>query len=337
MKTHIVVFSDSCDPLWRWIEGRLPDHDIQFEFVRCAQSRFGLTLNLSRLAGAVRAALLARRSGARAVVAHGPAIAAWYGLVAWMLRIRIPLLAHTFNFITLPSPARRRVLSFAYRLADIQRYVAYSTMERESYANALGIPRERFDVVLWGCDPPVIGTPGTPVESGDYVCAIGGNARDYRTLFEAARRLAHIRFVVVARPENLRGLEIPANVAVRTNIAFAVAMNVLSYSKFMVLPLAGTDVPCGHVTMVYAMHLGKAFAITDSAGARDYATQEINSLTVEHGSVDSLVAAVDRLWSDPKLCSRLGENGRRFAAAECTEERIARHFGSWLDELHIEH
>jgi glycosyltransferase involved in cell wall biosynthesis len=293
--------------------------------------------NASHLTGAIRAALLARRLGANAVVAHGPAIAAWYGLVARILRVRVPVLAHTFNFITFPSPTKRRVLSLVYRLSNIQRFVVYSTMERELYAKALGIPLQRFDILLWGTNPPAISTPGTPAECGDYVCAIGENSRDYQTLFDAARRLHHIRFVAVLRPVNLRGLVVPSNVVVRTNVPFAVAMNVLAYAKFMVLPLLGTDVPCGHVTIVCAMHLGKAYVVTGSAGVRDYAKDEINSLTVKSRSVDELVEAVVRLWKDPLLCARLADNGRRFAAAECSEIHIAEHFRRWLQVSRIGH
>jgi glycosyltransferase involved in cell wall biosynthesis len=186
--------------------------------------------------------------------------------------------------------------------------------------------------VLWGGDRRELSTSGTPAEGGDYVCAIGGNGRDYRTLLEAAARLPEIRFVAVVRPDNLRGLSVPPNVIVRTNVPFEVAMNILRYSKFMVLPLAGTEVPCGHVTIVFAMQFGKAYVITDSAGVRDYAKHQINSLTVKCGSVAEVVGAVVRLWNDPQLCAQLGENGQRFAAAHCSEEHIAQHFCDWLHE-----
>jgi glycosyltransferase involved in cell wall biosynthesis len=334
-RAQVVVLSDDCDPRYRWIEHCLPGHDIELQFVRCAASAITRPFNPAYLLGALRAALLARRIGASAVVAHGPTIAAWYGLVARLLRVRAPLLAHTFNFITFPSLTKRRMLSFAYRVARIQRYVVYSSMERQLYAETFGIPVQRFDVVLWGGDLRALSTPGPPAEAGDYVCAIGGNSRDYQTLLAAAARLPEIRFVAVVRPDNLRGLRVPPNVIVRTNVPFEVAMNILHYAKFMVLPLAGTEVPCGHVTIVFAMQFGKAYIITDSAGVRDYAKDQINALTVRCGSVDEVVAAVVRLWNDPQFCVRLGANGQRFATAECSLENIAHHFCDWLQKNQI--
>ena len=133
------------------------------------------------------------------------------------------------------------------------------------------------------------------MEQGDYVCAIGGNARDYGTLIEAARLMPHIRFVCVIRPNSLRGLDIPTNVAVHTNLPFGQAMNILAHSRFMALPLLHSQVPCGHVTMVAAMHLGKAFVITDSEGVRDYVQDGYNAIAVPPGSAGALVDATERL------------------------------------------
>jgi glycosyltransferase involved in cell wall biosynthesis len=62
----------------------------------------------------------------------------------------------------------------------------------------------------------------------------------------------------------------------------------------------------------------------------DYVGDGENALTVPTGSADDLAAAIERLWEDRALCARLGENGRRFAARECCEERAAEHFQRWL-------
>jgi glycosyltransferase involved in cell wall biosynthesis len=154
--------------------------------------------------------------------------------------------------------------------------------------------------------------------------------RDYETLIEAARLMPHIHFVVVARPYNLEGLEIPPNVAADTNLPVGQAMNILLYSRFMVFPLIHSEVPCGHVTIVAAMHLGKAFIVADSEGVRDYVCEGHNALTTPPRSPSALVPATERLWSGPGLCQSMSENGRRFARRECTEERIAQHFRDWL-------
>ena len=327
----MVVCAEIEDPEWRWLETSFAGTDVRFAFVRCIPTnRLGKIriLNLARLRGSFQAVKIARGVGAKAMVAHGPALAAWCALFARALGLRIPILAHSFNFTALPSAAKQFV--FASALSRIDRFVVFSTIERDLYAKTFALPAERFDVVRWGVRPPQVDTPEQALEHGQYVAALGGNARDYKTLLAVARGLPDIRFVLVVRPHSLRGLDPPANVTVHTNLPYGKATNVLMHSRFMVLPLINSQVPCGHVTLVAAMHLGKAFVVTDSSGVHDYVRDGENALTVEPASVEDLTAAVQRLWKDPLLCARLGENGRRFAARECTEEQIAEHFRRWL-------
>ncbi|MHB8887112.1 MAG: glycosyltransferase family 4 protein [Methylovirgula sp.] len=332
----IVICSEIADPDWRWIESNLGDCGVTFEFVHSSPEdahkkvRF---LNFTRLRGSFEAISLAKRRGAKAVVAHGATWAAWCGVFARMLGLKVEILGHSFNFTVLPTGIKRAVFTLA--LSKINRFVVFSSIERELYAKTFALPAERFDVVLWGVRPPQMDTAQARLEQGEYVCAIGGNARDYRTLVEAARQLPALRFVLVVRPESLRGLDLPANVAVHVNLSYSAAMNVLQHSRFMVLPLISSMVPCGHVTMVAAMYLAKAFIVTASLGVRDYAREGDNALTVTAGSVDSLVAAIKRLWEDPALCERLGDNGQKFATRECTEERVAEHFCNWLDSRRL--
>jgi glycosyltransferase involved in cell wall biosynthesis len=327
----VVCCSENAAPNWRWIEPHLPDTEIKLEFVgRPAKnifSRFN-RFNLDRLRTSLRAIRVARRSRAQILVAQGPTLAAWCALIARMVGFRIAILAHSFNFTSLPGPLKRLVFRLAF--SGIERFVVYSKVEREIYSKCFGIPVNRFDFVHWGVRTPTVSDVHGEAEVTDYVSAIGGNARDYRSLIDAASILPDIRFSLVVRPENLRGLKLPANVTVYTNIPSDQAMEVLSRSRFMVLPLINSEVPCGHVTLVAAMHLGKAFIITDSLGVRDYVCDGENAIAVAAGSSEALARATRRLWQDQALCQRLGENGRSFAVKNCSEERIAEHFLGWI-------
>jgi glycosyltransferase involved in cell wall biosynthesis len=329
----VICCVDIADSNWRWIEEPLSATGIRFEFVRALprnviERRISL-LNLARLRGSFEAVRLAREKKAHAIVSHGPALAAWCALFARVFRLKIPIIAHTFNFTELPSAIKRSVLG--WMLSNVNRLIVFSRLERSLYAKAFDLPEDHFDVIRWGVRPPDVDSPETPLEPGEYVCAVGGNARDYRTLLKAAHMMPHIRFACVVRPGSLRGLDIPPNVTVHTNLPLGQAMNILMHSRFMVLPLLHSEVPCGHVTIVAAMHLGKAFIITDSEGVRDYVQDGYNAMTVPPHSITALVEATQLLWNAPDLCRRLGENGRRFARRECTEERVVRHFRDWLE------
>jgi glycosyltransferase involved in cell wall biosynthesis len=327
----VVCCAEIVDLNWRWVAPYFVDAGVTFDFARCSPNRidrFFRIFSIARLVGCIEAVTKDQRNRARILVTHGPALAAWCTLLARLFGVKVTILAHSFNFTRLPGPIKRTVFRLAF--SRIERFVVFSGLEREIYSKTFGLPIERFDFVRWGVRVPSVEEQESPIELGNYVAAIGGNARDYFTLITAARRLPEVRFVLVLRPENLRGLQLPPNVSAHTNISFGRAMNILLHSRFMALPLSAADVPCGHVTLVAAMHLGKAIIVTDSAGVSDYVRDGENAITVDVGSASSLASAIQRLWEDPELSRQLGENGRSFAAAECTDEQIADHFNRFL-------
>ena len=236
------------------------------------------------------------------------------------------IFSHSFNFTVLPGPLKRRIFSLA--LQRVERFAVFSQMERALYASAFKLDASKIDFIHWGVSPPEV--EREPIVSGNYVCSIGGNARDYQTLMDAARLMSNTKFVVVARPQNMVGLDVPSNVTVRTNLPFSDAMNILGHSRLLALPLTGSEVPCGHVTIVAAMHLGKPIVVTESTGVTDYVENGVTGLTVKTGSASDLVCAVQSLLKDESLLDPLANSGQRFAATHCSEQAVAEHFHAWI-------
>jgi glycosyltransferase involved in cell wall biosynthesis len=256
----------------------------------------------------------------------------WVAFWARTLGVSIPVLAFTFNFAELPKGRLRR-LAAARMFASIERFVIFSSMERQLYAAAFGLPEERFDMIHWSVAPPEC-SEGR-IEEGDYVCAIGGNARDYGTLLKAAAQLPEVPFVLVVRPENLEGMSVPANVRVHVNLTFAKSMNILKHSRFMVLPLAGSEVPCGHVTLVAAMHLGRTFIITNSSGVSDYVIDGVNSVSCAAFDAPALANSVRALWQDPERIRALEQNAARFVIDNCSEQVAIDHLRRVLESYRL--
>jgi glycosyltransferase involved in cell wall biosynthesis len=138
-------------------------------------------------------------------------------------------------------------------------------------------------------------------------------------------QVPRIRLVAVLRPENVAGLEVPPNVRLHFNLPIGRTNNILAFSRFMVLPLAGSQVPCGHVTLVAAMHLKKAMIISNSQGVSDYVQDGVNSLLVPVGDATALASRIRELWNDPGRCERMAAAGQGFAAVNCSEEPIVNH------------
>ena len=287
--------------------------------------------NLAMLRACFQSAIRAARGDIRLLITHDHS-SLYCALLCRLLRIRVDHYVHSFNFPELPVGRRLLLMRFAYR--QIARFSVHSAMECRLYSGHFGIPEDRFRVRLWGIDIPKV-SPEYPLQQGRYVSAIGGNGRDYRTLLEACRLLPHITFVLVVRPENLAGLDVPPNVRVIVNAPFEEAMNILQHSEFTVLPLPTSTTPCGHVTLVCTMHLGKTVVATASAGIADYVFHGRNGLTCEPSSPQSLADAIDQLWADPAETAQLSENNRRFGAEHCSEARSRNDLASVLAEWHI--
>jgi glycosyltransferase involved in cell wall biosynthesis len=335
-RATVLCAADAPDD-WRWFEQQIDT--VRWEFALSGEKNWlekrVVRPNLTNIRVGLKAALKARRIGADVVITHDPRVAFWVSTMSRLVGARTRLLAHTFNFTRLPHtllpPAIARVV-FAAAFARVDRFVVFSEAEAGIYSRYFGVPRERFDLVLWGMNVPDV-EPGPAFVGGDYVCAVGGNARDYRTLMEAAQRTPEIAYALVVRPESLDGLVVPKNVTVHVNVSFARAMNVVRHSRFMVLPLEGAEVPCGHVTMVSAMHLGRAMVVTDSSGVRDYARHEDNALLVPPRDPSALATAMSRLWSSPELTDRLAATGQQFAAENCSEESVLRHLRGYFADV----
>jgi glycosyltransferase involved in cell wall biosynthesis len=98
----------------------------------------------------------------------------------------------------------------------------------------------------------------------------------------------------------------------------------------MVLPLAGAQVPCGHVTAVTAMHLGTAIVATDSAGLHDYLRDGTTAWLCSPHDEAALGRAVEAALTDVARARALAASARVWAAANCTEAQTVAYLQSLL-------
>ncbi|MGK2954009.1 MAG: glycosyltransferase [Thiobacillus sp.] len=272
------------------------------------------------------ASLLKQR--AAVLVSHGPRMT-MYGSLAMASRLkRQRHLAYSFNFTELPRGATRKLMAASFQAVD--RFVCFSTMERQLYARHFDLDLARIDMIHWAAEPPPADHDAGPAITGGYICAIGSQGRDYATLMQALRTLPQIRMVVVATPASIDGLNIPANVELHCDIPFDKAMNILRHSRFNVVPLRDSEVPCGHVTIVAAMHYEKASIVSASSGVADYIDSGVNGLAVPVRDPQALALAIERLWSDPAESSRLAAAAKAFAQKACCNQVAVDYFERFL-------
>jgi hypothetical protein len=257
----------------------------------------------------------------------GERISFWAEFWCILLRINVEHLVFSFNFDELPKGWKRRLFGFAYRRIDHLR--VHSKMEIALYRDYFGIPEDRMSLALWAMNMPDV-LPKEPLQDGDYLCAVGGNARDYETLLAATLLAPDIPMVWVVRPYNVAGMDLPSHIRVITNVPYPEAMNYLAHSRAMVLPLKSAETPCGHVTLVSAMYLRKAILATDSAGISDYVKDGVSGMLIRPGDAEDLARCMRIVWRDREMQDRMGEKGLRFAEAFCSEANVRREMIDYL-------
>jgi glycosyltransferase involved in cell wall biosynthesis len=305
---------------WAWYALELTAPDVRWCFftdhVKHRWQRLLQRPNFNTVIAGLRTAWIAKRRRADLIITMDPRITFWVALWSRVLAVDTPHIAYSFNFPELPRGWKRRLFSYAYERVDALR--VHSNMEIQLYHDYFSIPKDRIHLSLWSMNPPDV-EPGGSLIIGDYMTAIGGNSRDYQTLLAACWKTPEIPMVWVVRPENVAGLDLPPHVRVFCNTSYPVAMNYLAHSRAMVLPLKGAEVPCGHVTLVSAMFLGKAILATDSAGIHDYVAEGVTGMLCRPADPEHMVSCMRLLWRDRELNERMGENGLRFAETFCTE------------------
>jgi len=322
------------DPHWPWIAPLYHgDPPVEWRSITTQRSTLVKRLpgpHLGRVRAALRIAAITAARRTDLLVSHGPYTSYYVEALGRRPNWEIPHLAFAFNFTDIPDGYRLEAMSRAFAHTD--RFFVYSRMERELYSQTFGVPVDRFLFSRWGVAPPIT-EPNPRSIPVPYVAALGGEARDYVTLCEAARQLPSVRFVMVVRPHSLEGIDVPGNVDVRVNLPWREAWSLIWHSDVSLVPLRSSRSPNGHVTLVGGMHLGKAQVITDSLGIRDYAADGETALLVPARDASAFAGAIERLLDDPPLRNRLGLAARSFAAEHCTESVTVEAFRRLLVEL----
>lgn len=211
-------------------------------------------------------------------------------------RKRPPHLGFAFNFTDLPYGWRRKWLARSY--ARVTQFTPFSQFERGLYARHFDLDPDRIRPVIWTQDAPPLAPPGPP-RARPYICAIGGEARDFGTLLGAlARRPNGMDAIIVARPHSIGGLAVPDGVQVLSNIPFDRTWRIAADSLGVLVPLRDEETCCGHLTLVCAKLLGIPLVTSFSKGTAEYVENRAGVLVTPPREVSALVQAIERLGDD---------------------------------------
>ena len=283
---------------------------------------------LARWRAAAEAVGTARQAAAGSeapvLVSHLPLMATATETLRRIRCPKVPHIAFAFNFTDLPRGLRRRFLERSLR--GIDEFVVFSRFEQDLYVRELGLPPERIRFLPWAMDPPAPG-PHSPLPeaftSGGYLCAIGGEGRDYALLARVMATRPDLRMAVVARPYSIEGIDFPSNMMVFTNLPSDQTWRIAEDSGGLVIPLRSATTACGHITMVGAQLLGLPLVVTESRGVADYVEDGVTAQVIPARDATALGTALDRLSAGD------AEVGTMAAAAR-TRARQQNDLANWV-------
>lgn len=334
MQKHIINVSD-LDPNWNWLAGTINTADITWQHFSSLKPQLPSYLPkrnaIARTYSGLRGTLKARKPNS-ILVSHGPRPTMYVSNLAASICPDVPHLAFSFTFTELPKGKQVALMKKAYKQPT--RFVCYSNFEKNLYANYFDIPLEKIDMIHWSAHEPVQDPTEKPSETGRYLCALGTQGRDYKTLFEAMRLLPNIKLIAVVTPEYIQGLDIPENVIIRSNIPLHQAFNILKFSEFMVLPLRDSEAPCGHSTIVSSMFFKKSILITNAVTVYDYIEDQKTGLFFEANNIIDLKEKIEMLWENTASTQTMNEAAYQFAVNKCSEQSAANYFQHFLENYY---
>ncbi len=172
-----------------------------------------------------------------------------------------------------------------------------------------------------------------------------GMAHGIGAVREAAQRLAsshpNVRLVVVGDGAELARLREEHLQAGHANVVFTglvphdKARDIMAASDVALVLLKRSDL---FLTVLpskifEAMGAGKPIVLGVAGEARETLERAGAGIAITPESAEELAAAIGKLADDEALRSRLGEAGRRFAAAECDRRRLAARMLAVLEEV----
>ncbi|MDX2229649.1 MAG: glycosyltransferase [Leptolyngbyaceae cyanobacterium bins.349] len=268
------------------------------------------------------------------VITVFPQLASVLGVCQQTSRRRVPVVAWLFNVGTCVAGARQWLAKAS--LGKVDCFVVHTRREIKMYSEWLGLPADRFEFVPYQAPAhPVVYAENT---AQPFMAAIGSAHRDFPTLFEAVEALK-IPTVLASGPRALKGLSLPANVQAPMGIGKAECLQLAQEARINVVPMITNDriTAAGQVTIVEAMHMGRALIATRCNGAEDYIINGETGLLVEPNSAKSLKDAIELLWNDADLRNRLGRAAQQYAHENFSDQAAGRSLGRILDRLADRH
>ena len=240
---------------------------------------------------------------------------------------------HVVSALDRWGPLRRATVRAA--LGAAAGVVTISTASREMLLSRTNLPPEDVFLAPLGVDDrwwqPMSQKPD------GHILAVGRDlARDYTTFARALTGL-DAKGLIIAKDENLRGVSIPDNVEVRSNIPQDELLAAYADASCVVVPIYGVEDPrgsenSGTTALLEGMACAKPTIVTSRPYLEDYVDASATS-TVQPGDADDLRAAIERILEDPGRQRSMGQAGRELVETRYSTKLFASRLASIIEQV----
>ncbi len=222
-----------------------------------------------------------------------------------------------------PARGRKALLLQQLRVhSHIGVMINDSVLQMEIAAKRLGVPRSKLTVAPQPVDDRFWHPYDTA--SGNLLCSVGLESRDYSTLLQAVRGVDIEANLVVgsvvlsgdpAGPVGEMTREVaaeglPPNVRLLNKLPWTDLRDLYSRSRFVVIPMHDAEYNAGVTALAEAMAMGKAVIVTQTRGLAGSIRDGEHGLFVPPGDPTALRSAIEFLSSHPEEAERMGRAGR---------------------------
>lgn len=257
-----------------------------------------------------------------------PQLGTMVGLQKRLRNKSTPILAWCFN-VGMLYPGIKQSLA-QYSLHSVDHFVVHSRQECELVSQWLNIPASRFEFVpLQRAEIPAISSEDL---ENPFILSMGSANRDYKTFFDAVKKL-NIRTIVVASRSALMGLEIPSNVEILSGLNHNQCLELAQKARLNVVPLIDHPTAAGQVTVVEAMRMSRPVIATKCVGTEDYIETGNTGILVQPYAVDELASALHHTWSDESYRRNISTKAGLYAERTFSDKSAGNRLRAILDRL----
>jgi glycosyltransferase involved in cell wall biosynthesis len=250
------------------------------------------------------------------------------GLLPLTGKSRTRLVAWDFNLGSLPRGWKGLLARRVFQRVD--RFVVHARGEIGNYARWLGVDEEKFRFVplqrgkIANLKPSPLPAP--------YIVSMGSANRDYSTLIDAVLGTG-IKTVIISKKSEIDCLPEHPDLVKLTDLTWEECDSILSGAKLNVVPIANNQTASGQVSFTTSLRMGVPTIVTNSISTIDYIRDGETGLLVPPGDAAALRQAIESIWRNEALGSRIGLAGRNYADEYLSDQAAAKNLATVIDEL----